>query len=56
MADGLVRRTAFELAALVRTGEASAEEVARAHLDRVAAVDADVHAFLHVDSDGYPWL
>jgi aspartyl-tRNA(Asn)/glutamyl-tRNA(Gln) amidotransferase subunit A len=52
MGEDLVRRTAAELAALVRSGEASAEEVARAHLDRVAAVDTDVHAFLHVDSDG----
>ena len=30
----------------------SAREVAHAHLDRIAAVDGDVHAFLHVDADG----
>src|SRR5690606_33588999 len=31
---------------------ASAEEVTRAHLDRISAVDPQVHAFLHVDADG----
>ena len=29
-----------------------AVEVAQAHLDRIAAVDGRVHAFLHVDTDG----
>jgi aspartyl-tRNA(Asn)/glutamyl-tRNA(Gln) amidotransferase subunit A len=48
----LVRASATELAALVATGEVSAVEVTRAHLDRIAAVDADVHAFLHVDAEG----
>jgi len=46
------RLTAVEIAALVAGGEASAEEVTRAHLDRVAAVDERVHAFLHVDTEG----
>jgi aspartyl-tRNA(Asn)/glutamyl-tRNA(Gln) amidotransferase subunit A len=50
--DDLVRRTAADLAALVRTGEASAVEIAQAHLDRIDAVDDRVHAFLHVDHDG----
>src|SRR5688572_23613794 len=27
-------------------------EIARAHLDRIAAVDDKVHAFLHVDAEG----
>ena len=31
--------------------EVSAVEVAQAHLDRIAAVDGDVHAFLHVATD-----
>jgi aspartyl-tRNA(Asn)/glutamyl-tRNA(Gln) amidotransferase subunit A len=48
----LIRRSAAELAAMVASGEASAVEVARAHLDRIAAVDERVHAFLHVDSEG----
>jgi aspartyl-tRNA(Asn)/glutamyl-tRNA(Gln) amidotransferase subunit A len=52
MADDLVHRTAAELAALVSSGDASAEEMARAHLARVSAVDPSVHAFLHVDAEG----
>ncbi len=48
----LTRMTAGELAALVAGGEVAAVEVAQAHLDRITAVDADVHAFLHVDTDG----
>jgi aspartyl-tRNA(Asn)/glutamyl-tRNA(Gln) amidotransferase subunit A len=48
----LVTRSASELAALLAAGEVSAVEVTRAHLDRIAVVDADVHAFLHVDLDG----
>ncbi|MCX4386224.1 Asp-tRNA(Asn)/Glu-tRNA(Gln) amidotransferase subunit GatA [Micromonospora peucetia] len=48
----LTRLTATEIAGLVATGEASAVEVTRAHLDRIAAVDDRVHAFLHVDSEG----
>ena len=50
--DDLVRRGAAALAAAVAAGEVSAEEVTRAHLDRIAAVDAKLHAFLHVDADG----
>jgi aspartyl-tRNA(Asn)/glutamyl-tRNA(Gln) amidotransferase subunit A len=48
----LTRLTASELAAQVASGQASAVEVTQAHLDRIAAVDADVHAFLHVDAEG----
>ncbi len=48
----LTRRTAADLAAVVASGEASAVEVAQAHLDRIEAVDERVHAFLHVDTDG----
>ncbi|MDQ1713963.1 MAG: aspartyl-tRNA(Asn)/glutamyl-tRNA(Gln) amidotransferase subunit [Frankiaceae bacterium] len=48
----LTRLTAFEIASAVASGEASAVEVAQAHLDRIAAVDDMVHAFLHVDSAG----
>lgn len=45
------RATAAELAGAIRDGEASAEEVTRAHLDRIAAVDGQVAAFLHVATD-----
>ena len=48
----LIRMDASELAGLVSSGEVSAVEVAQAHLDRIAAVDGDVHAFLHVDTAG----
>ena len=44
--------TAARTAEAVAAGEVSAVEVARAHLDRVHAVDPEVHAFLHVDDDG----
>jgi aspartyl-tRNA(Asn)/glutamyl-tRNA(Gln) amidotransferase subunit A len=48
----LIRKDASVLAGLVSSGEVSAVEVAKAHLDRIAAVDGDVHAFLHVDTEG----
>ena len=48
----LIRKDASELAGLVSSGEVSAVEVTQAHLDRIAAVDGEVHAFLHVDTEG----
>ena len=47
----LIKKTAAELAAAGAAGEASAVEVTQAHLDRIAAVDGQVHAFLHVAGD-----
>src|ERR1700751_6114074 len=47
----LTRMTAAELSAALARGEVSATEVTRAHLDRIAAVDDRVHAFLHVAAD-----
>jgi aspartyl-tRNA(Asn)/glutamyl-tRNA(Gln) amidotransferase subunit A len=44
----LTRMTAAQIAAAVAAGEVSAVEVTQAHLNRIVAVDADVHAFLHV--------
>src|SRR5580704_4182344 len=44
----LTQLTAAQIAAAVAAGEVSAVEVTRAHLDRIAAVDPDVHAFLYV--------
>ena len=52
MSAELTRMTAAGLAKAIRSGEASAVEVTQAHLDRIAAVDGQVHAFLHVDTDG----
>jgi aspartyl-tRNA(Asn)/glutamyl-tRNA(Gln) amidotransferase subunit A len=47
----LIRSTASDLAAKIRTREVSAVEVTRAHLDRIAEVDGTLHAFLHVAGD-----
>jgi aspartyl-tRNA(Asn)/glutamyl-tRNA(Gln) amidotransferase subunit A len=52
MSTDLTRLTAADTAARIAGGEVSAVEVATAHLDRIAAVDDRVHAFLHVDRDG----
>ncbi len=51
MAD-LTTLTAAETASAIAAREVSAVEVTQAHLDRIAAVDGDVHAFLHVDAEG----
>jgi aspartyl-tRNA(Asn)/glutamyl-tRNA(Gln) amidotransferase subunit A len=48
----LTRLTAVEVAGAVASGEASAVEVAQAHLDRIATVDDRVGAFLFTDADG----
>ena len=48
----LTRLTAAQIAAAVARGETSAVEVIRAHLDRIVAVDPEVHAFLHVAGIG----
>jgi aspartyl-tRNA(Asn)/glutamyl-tRNA(Gln) amidotransferase subunit A len=48
----ITRLTAAETAASIASGDISAVETTRAHLDRIAAVDDRVHAFLHVDADG----
>jgi aspartyl-tRNA(Asn)/glutamyl-tRNA(Gln) amidotransferase subunit A len=46
----LIRQSASALAEAIREREVSSVEVAQAHLDRIAAVDERVHAFLHVDA------
>ena len=47
----LTHMTAADLSAALAAGEVSATEVTQAHLDRIAAVDDRVHAFLHVAAD-----
>ncbi|MFG1999210.1 Asp-tRNA(Asn)/Glu-tRNA(Gln) amidotransferase subunit GatA [Spirillospora sp. NPDC048911] len=47
----LIKKTAAELGSLIASGETSAVEVAQAHLERVRAVDGEVHAFLHVEEE-----
>ena len=46
--DGIIGRTATELAELVRSGDVSAVEVAAAHLARIEALDGQVRSFLCV--------
>jgi len=46
--DELITMTAAELSAAMAAGEVSAADVTEAHLDRIAAVDDQVKAFLHV--------
>lgn len=48
MAGDLIRQDAATLAGAIASGEVSSEEVTRAHLERIEAVDDQVHAFLHV--------
>lgn len=48
----LIRMTAAELSTALQSKSVSAVEVTQAHLDRISAVDGDVHAFLHVDTEG----
>ena len=40
------------MAAQIASGQTCSVELTQAHLDRIAAVDSDVHAFLFVDSQG----
>ena len=46
------RMTAAELAAALASGDTTSVEVTQAHLDRIADVDGDIHAFLQVDAEG----
>lgn len=48
----LIHKSAAELADLISAGEVSSVEVTRAYLDRMAATDGAVHAFLKVDAEG----
>ncbi|HEY2643302.1 MAG TPA: Asp-tRNA(Asn)/Glu-tRNA(Gln) amidotransferase subunit GatA [Galbitalea sp.] len=45
----LITQSAASLAAALAAGSVSSVEVTQAHLDRIAAVDGDVHAFLHIN-------
>ncbi|MGJ6962253.1 Asp-tRNA(Asn)/Glu-tRNA(Gln) amidotransferase subunit GatA [Streptosporangium sp. G11] len=47
----LIRKSAADLGALIASGEVSAVEVAQAHLDRMAAVEPKINAFLHIDAE-----
>jgi aspartyl-tRNA(Asn)/glutamyl-tRNA(Gln) amidotransferase subunit A len=47
----LIRLSAAELAEKLQSGEVTSVEVTQAHLDRIAAVDGAVHAYLHVSAE-----
>jgi Asp-tRNA(Asn)/Glu-tRNA(Gln) amidotransferase A subunit family amidase len=49
--DGLVTLTATEAAAELARGAISAEDYARACLDRIAAAEGEIRAFAHLDRD-----
>ncbi len=51
MSEDLTRISAAALADRLRAGDVSSVEATRAHLDRIAAVDGAVHAFLHVSDE-----
>jgi aspartyl-tRNA(Asn)/glutamyl-tRNA(Gln) amidotransferase subunit A len=48
----MINKTAAQMAEALAKGETSSVELTQAHLDRVAEVDGQVKAFLHVDSEG----
>ena len=48
----MIKKSAAEMAAALSAGELTSVELTQAHLDQIAKVDSDVHAFLHVDNDG----
>ncbi len=52
MTSPLIRRSASDLAAALDAGETTSVELTQAFLDRIADVDGEVHAFLHVDTEG----
>lgn len=46
----LIRLTAAQMAAKLRASEITSVELTQAHLDRIAAVDGELNAFLHVNA------
>ncbi len=48
----MIKKSASEMAAALANGETTSVALTQAHLDRIAEVDKDVHAFLYVDTEG----
>jgi aspartyl-tRNA(Asn)/glutamyl-tRNA(Gln) amidotransferase subunit A len=48
----MIQQTAAQMADALAKGDTTSVELTQAHLDRIAAVDGQVKAFLHVDSEG----
>ena len=48
----LIRRSAATLGEAIASAEVSSVDVTTKHLERIDAVEGDVHAFLHIDREG----
>lgn len=48
----MIRQSAADMAQALATKEVSAEELTKAHFERISAVDSKVKAFLHLDTEG----
>ena len=48
----MIRNSAAEMAAKLNAGETTSVELTQLHLNRIASVDAQVHAFLYVNNEG----
>ena len=48
----MIHQSAAQMADALAKGETTSVELTQAHLDRIAAVDGQVKAFLHVDTEG----
>jgi aspartyl-tRNA(Asn)/glutamyl-tRNA(Gln) amidotransferase subunit A len=48
----MIYQTAAQMAEALTKGETTSVELTQAHLNRISAVDGQVKAFLHVDSEG----
>ena len=48
----MIHSTASQMAAKLIAGDITSVELTQAHLDRIACVDSEVHAFLYVDTEG----
>ncbi|MFC4632264.1 Asp-tRNA(Asn)/Glu-tRNA(Gln) amidotransferase subunit GatA [Promicromonospora alba] len=51
MTQDITRLSASDLASALKNKDVTSVEATQAHLDRIAAVDGDLHAFLHVSSE-----
>ena len=48
----MIYKSATEMAASLAAGEISSVDLTKQHLEQIAKVDGDVHAFLYVDNQG----
>lgn len=48
----MITHSAHEMSTALAAGEITSEKLTQEHFDRIAEVDADVHAFLYLDHEG----